>query len=98
MLVHPRRRLPTSPLKSHLLAMAAFVVAACGPTAGPTAAPSGNGAAQVTGAPKGRVIMALAKEPEQLSPKFGQTSRQVERNWIFDSPLTYYDIHNSVQP
>jgi hypothetical protein len=38
------------------------------------------------------------KEPDQLSPKLGPTSRTLEKDWIFNSPLTYYDFQNAVQP
>lgn len=80
-----------------LLMAGGLAVAACGPSATP-ARPAAIELAQPAEAPKGRLTIALGREPDQFGFRFGETSRTAEWNWILDSPLTYYDMQNLLQP
>jgi peptide/nickel transport system substrate-binding protein len=78
-----------------------LVTSACGPSersSAPGAGPAAR-AASPAGTPKGTLTMSLFREPAELGPRSTTGGAAgAETNWIFNSPLTYYDLQGTLRP
>jgi peptide/nickel transport system substrate-binding protein len=79
--------------------LALLLVCGCGYPASPTTpATSSAGNATPAQGPKGTLTIAYGREPDNLSPKFGGSAGGTEIRWMFNSPLTYYDVQGNTHP
>jgi peptide/nickel transport system substrate-binding protein len=81
-----------------LTVIALVATSGCGSAMTPAGERESNPRATLRQVARGSITIALGREPDHLSPKFGGSAGLNEVRWIFNSPLTYYDLAGNAHP
>jgi len=99
MFARPRRPWVKGAFRQALVTAAVLAALSCAPASSPPLAESESGSsARQVGTPRGKLTIAWAREPDNLSPNFGGSAGGGEFRWVFNSFLTYRDMQGLPHP